>query len=90
LFLAMVHGRLGHAEEARRLIEQANQRLRPEPLLKPDDNDGSEVSWDQRLKLARLRREVEESLKETRISVPKDNRSEDHRAPAVSPTRSDE
>jgi WD40 repeat protein/tetratricopeptide (TPR) repeat protein len=90
LFLAMVHGRLGHAEEARRLIQEANLRLGGQLLVSPDDDGGSGVSWDQRLRLARLRREVEQSLKETGISVPDDNHSEDNRNRVRSPTRSDE
>jgi hypothetical protein len=45
LFLAMIHGRLGHRDEARRMLAQADQWIANANLSKPGTDGGSQIGW---------------------------------------------
>jgi hypothetical protein len=66
-YLAMAHHRLGHADEARRWLDQAVQgtdealKSPAEPPAKSGKPDGViPPNWDRRLTLGLLRREAEQ------------------------------
>jgi tetratricopeptide (TPR) repeat protein len=80
-YLAMAHLRLGHTEVAKRLVEQAIQRIGRESPLEPDTEGDNPLTWSQGLQLLLLRREAEALLREEDIPVPADTRFQDTLAP---------
>jgi hypothetical protein len=64
LLLALVHARLGHADEARTWLDKAVRWLDASTQEKPaDDAFGSRIHWQTWLALRDLRREAEEDLR---------------------------